>query len=168
MHDPGHPEAAPHPRKPLLQKAAEAFMAITLALMIVAVFSNVVLRYAFGTGLVVYEELSRLLFVWLVCTGTTVTAYERKHLSFTLVVERIGPRLQRILYALAGTISVIVLGMVIKGAWDQVIAGLYSHSPVMGYPLALTAAATLLMAAIMAILIVVDAIAWRPRRPEKG
>ena len=54
-------------RPPLLARVAEAFMAVTLCAMVVAVFSNVVLRYAFGTGLVIYEELSRLLFVWLVC-----------------------------------------------------------------------------------------------------
>lgn len=162
MTNPAHAETAPRRTKPLIQKAAEVFMALTLTLMIIAVFSNVVLRYVFGTGLVVYEELSRLLFVWLVCTGTAVTAYEGKHLSFTLVVDRVNPRLQRVLYVLTGVISVIVLGMVIKGAWDQVLAGLYSFSPVMGYPLALTAAAILLMAAVMTVLIVVQTIT--PRR----
>ncbi|MFA7475539.1 MAG: TRAP transporter small permease subunit, partial [Castellaniella sp.] len=73
MHIPETPADAP--RKPLIRKAAEAFIAITLALMVIAVFSNVVLRYAFGTGLVIYEELSRLLFIWLVCMGTVVTAH---------------------------------------------------------------------------------------------
>lgn len=135
--------------KPLIRKAAEAFMAFTLALMVIAVFSNVVLRYAFGTGLVIYEELSRLLFIWLVCMGTVVTAYEKRHLSFDLVVDRAGPRTRAVLDALAGAISAIVLGMVIKGAWDQVIAGMHSYSPVIGYPLAIAAAATLFMAAAM-------------------
>lgn len=135
--------------KPLIRKAAEAFMACTLALMVIAVFSNVVLRYAFGTGLVIYEELSRLLFIWLVCMGTVVTAYEKRHLSFDLVVDRAGPRTRAVLDALAGAISAIVLGMVIKGAWDQVIAGMHSYSPVIGYPLAIAAAATLFMAAAM-------------------
>ncbi|MGB6008321.1 TRAP transporter small permease [Castellaniella sp.] len=150
-------------RKPLIRKAAEAFMAITLALMVIAVFSNVVLRYAFGTGLVVYEELSRLLFVWLVCMGTVVTAYDKRHLSFDLVIDRVGPRTRLILDALAGIISAIVLGMVVKGAWDQVIAGLHSHSPVIGYPLSIAAAATLFMAAAMEVLLFKQAILDRLR-----
>lgn len=144
--------------KPLLLKAAEAFLAITLTIMVIAVFSNVVLRYAFDTGLVVYEELSRLLFVWLVCVGTTVAAYENKHLSFTLVVDRVGPRTRSVLYYLATCIAAIVLGMVIKGAWDQVLAGMQSFSPVMGYPLALAAAATLFMACVMEVLLFKEAI----------
>ena len=150
-------------RKPLIRRAAEAFMAVTLALMVLAVFSNVVLRYAFGTGLVVYEELSRLLFVWLVCMGTVVTAYDKRHLSFDLIVDRVGPRTRAGLDALASAIGAIVLGMVVKGAWDQVIAGLHSHSPVIGYPLSIAAAATLFMAAAMEVLLFKQAVLDRLR-----
>lgn len=161
MHTPD--TAAGVPRKPLIRKAAEAFMAITLALMVVAVFSNVVLRYAFGTGLVIYEELSRLLFVWLVCMGTVVTAHEKRHLSFDLLVDRVGPRTRAAMDALATLVAAVVLGMVVKGAWDQVIAGLHSYSPVIGYPLAIAAAATLFMAAAMEVLLFKQAVLDRRR-----
>ena len=141
------------PRKHPIHKAAEAFMAISLAIMVIAVFSNVVLRYAFGTGLVIYEELSRLLFVWLVCVGTIVAASENKHLAFTLVVDRLGPRMLRLCRCLCAALGLVILGMIAKGAWDQVVAGLHSFSPVMGYPLALGAVAILLMALVMMILL---------------
>lgn len=162
MLSPDAPTGAP-PRKPLIRKAAEAFMAITLALMVIAVFSNVVLRYAFGTGLVIYEELSRLLFVWLVCMGTVVTAHEKRHLSFDLLIDRVSPRTRAAMGVLATLISAVVLGMVAKGAWDQVIAGLHSFSPVIGYPLAVAAAATLFMAVAMEILLFKQAVLDRPR-----
>ncbi|MFC4298872.1 TRAP transporter small permease [Castellaniella hirudinis] len=161
MHTPDAPADAPH--KPLIRKAAEVFMATTLALMVIAVFSNVVLRYAFGTGLVIYEELSRLLFVWLVCMGTVVTAHEKRHLSFDLLIDRVGPRTRAAMGVLATLVSAIVLGMVAKGAWDQVIAGLRSFSPVIGYPLAVAAAATLFMAVAMEILLFKQAVLDRPR-----
>jgi len=141
------------PRKHPIHKAAEAFMAISLAIMVIAVFSNVVLRYAFDTGLVIYEELSRLLFVWLVCMGTVVAAGEDKHLAFTLVVDRLGPRMLRLCRCLSTVLGLVILGMIAKGAWGQVIAGLHSFSPVMGYPLALGAVAILLMALVMMILL---------------
>ncbi|WP_345796491.1 TRAP transporter small permease [Castellaniella sp. MT123] len=161
MH-PAEPESG-RTGKPLIRKTAEAFMAITLALMVIAVFSNVVLRYAFGTGLVIYEELSRLLFIWLVCMGTVVTAYEKRHLSFDLLVDRAGPRTRPVLDALAGVIGFVVLSMVIKGAWDQVIAGMHSYSPVIGYPLSIAAAATLFMAAAMVVILFKQSILDRLR-----
>lgn len=144
-------------RPPFLARVAEVFMAVTLCAMVVAVFSNVVLRYAFGTGLVIYEELSRLLFVWLVCVGTIIAAYEKKHLAFTLVIDRLSPRVARIFLFISTVTGFVILSMVSKGAWDQVLAGLQSFSPVMGYPLALGAAAILLMSVVMMILILQQA-----------
>ena len=41
-------------------------MAVCLGIMAVAVFVNVVMRYGFGSGIAASEELSRLLFVWMV------------------------------------------------------------------------------------------------------
>ena len=61
------PSPQERPRKPLVQRLAEHFMVLALAGMVVAVFVNVVLRYVFSTSIVSYEEISRLLFVWLVC-----------------------------------------------------------------------------------------------------
>ncbi|NDY93052.1 TRAP transporter small permease, partial [Ideonella livida] len=40
-----------------------------LAVMVVLVFGNVVLRYAFNSGITVSEELSRWAFVWLTFLG---------------------------------------------------------------------------------------------------
>ena len=40
-------------------------IAACLAVMVVLVFGNVVLRYAFNSGITVSEELSRWLMVWL-------------------------------------------------------------------------------------------------------
>ncbi|NDY93911.1 TRAP transporter small permease, partial [Ideonella livida] len=43
----------------------EQLMVGLLAVMVVLVFGNVVLRYAFNSGITVSEELSRWAFVWL-------------------------------------------------------------------------------------------------------
>src|SRR3546814_14864387 len=93
-------------------------MAATLTIMVIAVFSNVVLRYAFSTGLVIYDELSRLLFVWLVCVGSVVAAYENKHLSFELVIDRVGPAMKTALYFFSNAVLLVLLAMIIKGAWE--------------------------------------------------
>ena len=45
-------------------------IAACLAVMVVLVFGNVVLRYAFNSGITVSEELSRWLFVWLTFLGS--------------------------------------------------------------------------------------------------
>jgi len=73
-------------KKPIFIQVTEWFLAVTLATMVVAVFTNVVLRYGFKTGLPFYEELSRLLFVWLVCIGAILASAEGTHLGLDMVI----------------------------------------------------------------------------------
>ena len=137
------PAAGPKPR---LQRLAEALMVLALAGMVIAVFVNVVLRYVFHTSIVSYEEISRLLFVWLVAIGAIVAAFEGSHLGFDLVTSRVGPAARKLLFWLSQLLVLACMGLLLSGSWDQVQAGLNSFSTVLGYPLALGAAATLVLA----------------------
>jgi len=71
-------------------KALEAVIALCLVLMVVLVFGNVVLRYAFNSGIAVSEELSRWLFVWLTFLGAIVALREHGHLGTEALVSRLG------------------------------------------------------------------------------
>lgn len=132
--------------KPHLQRLAEALMVLALAGMVIAVFVNVVLRYVFHTSIVSYEEISRLLFVWLVAIGAIVAAFEGSHLGFDLVTSRVGPAARKVLFLVSQLLVLACMGLLLSGSWGQVQAGLNSFSTVLGYPLALGAAATLVLA----------------------
>ena len=54
----------------------KCIMAICLAVMVVLVFGNVVLRYVFNSGITTSEELSRWLMVWLTFLGSIVALRE--------------------------------------------------------------------------------------------
>ena len=123
-----------------IKHLAEGLLALCLLGMVVAVFGNVVLRYVWGTGWVVSEELSRLLFVWLVSVAATLTFAEGKHLGFDLVTTRLSGKPAAALRWLTRALIGLSLYYLITGAWAQVVVGMNSRSPVMNYPLALAAA----------------------------
>lgn len=154
------------PRPPRLRRLVEILMALTLGVMVVAVFINVVLRYGFNTGIVSYEELSRLLFVWLVCIGAVVASAEGKHLGFDMVTSRLRGIPARLLSWLSAALVLFCLGLVIKGSWEQVLAGRGTTSAVIGYPMALAAAPPLVMAIGMAALLVRDLVRGLPAPSE--
>src|ERR1700733_1477768 len=56
-------------------------IALCLAVMVVLVFGNVVLRYGFNSGITISEELSRWLMVWLTFLGAIVALREHTHLG---------------------------------------------------------------------------------------
>lgn len=142
-----------------VRHAVEALMALCMAGMVLAVFGNVVLRYFWGTGWVVSEEMSRLLFVWLVCLAATQAFGENKHLGFDLVTARLTGKPAALLRWLSRGLVALALYYLITGAWAQVVVGMDSRSPVMNYPLALAAGGILLMGACMAVLLVFQAVA---------
>jgi TRAP-type C4-dicarboxylate transport system permease small subunit len=145
-----------------LKHLVEGLMALCLFGMVVAVFGNVLLRYFWGTGWVVSEELSRLLFVWLVCLSATLAFGEGKHLGFDLVTARLTGVKALVFRWLTRALIAVALYYLITGSWAQVLVGMDSRSPVMNYPLAVAAAGTLVMGGCMAVLLLLQS--WNELR----
>jgi TRAP-type C4-dicarboxylate transport system permease small subunit len=125
----------PAASEPAWMRLADGLMALALAAMVVLVFGNVVLRYGFGTGLAWGEEISRLLFVWLVFIGAT-SAYPRgEQMAFTGLVARFKGRALLAATLLVHLAVLVSCALVAWGAWQQVMVGTNSKSVVLGYPM---------------------------------
>ena len=115
-----------------LFKAMRAFIAICLALMVIMVFGNVVLRYAFNSGITVSEELSRWLFIWMTFVGAVVALRNHAHLGMDSMVARLPPAGKKACFILS---NILMLGCVVifaKGSWDQTLINLETHAPATG------------------------------------
>jgi TRAP-type transport system small permease protein len=140
--DPVNPTAArmnlSKPQHPLTSLADNA-MAICLAMMAIAVFINVVLRYGFGAGIAASEELSRLLFVWMVFIGATAAYPAGEHMAFTSLIglTQNKPTVFKAITLLIRLLTIAGCVLIAWGAWQQVSVGINSRSVVVGYPVAL-------------------------------
>lgn len=146
------------------KRLASGLMAICLGVMAVSVFVNVVLRYGFGSGVAASEELSRLLFVWMVFIGATAAYPAGEHMAFTSLVGALQKRPQ-VMMALTLLIRLLVLlacGLVGWGAWLQVMVGLDSYSVVLRYPTALLPLPALLCACAIGVMAFIELIKRTP------
>jgi TRAP-type C4-dicarboxylate transport system permease small subunit len=109
----------------------EALIAIALALMVVLVFGNVVMRYAFNSGFTVSEELSRWLFVWLTFLGAVVALRDNAHLGTDMLVGKLGPNGKRVCMGLSLIAMLYCLWLLFKGSYDQFLVNFQSTSPVL-------------------------------------
>lgn len=115
-----------------LLKPIEALIALCMAVMLLLIFGNVVLRYAFNTGIAVSDELSRLLFVWMVFLGAAAALFERAHLGVDTLVQAL-PRSGRIVcFALSNILMLYATWLVASGGWKQFEINLGMSLPVMG------------------------------------
>ena len=145
-------------------RIAEGAMAACLGLMAVAVFVNVVLRYGFGSGIVASEELSRLLFVWMVFIGAAAAYPRGEHMAFTSLAAKLArrPRAFALLTALVRLLVISACAMLGWGAWQQVLVGMDSRSVVLGYPAALLPLPALLCALAIGLMASVELVRRTP------
>ena len=146
------------------QTAVNVAMSACLGVMAVAVFINVVLRYGFGSGVAASEELSRLLFVWMVFIGATAAYPAGEHMAFTSLVGLLqGKRAaMAAMTVLIRSLVVLACAMVGWGAWQQVVVGTGSKSVVLGYSTALLPLPALLASVAIGVMALVELVLRKP------
>lgn len=122
----------------MVQKLIDAYcqfisylIAAALALMVVLVFGNVFMRYAFNSGFSVSEELSRWLFVWLTFLGAIVALRDKGHLGTDMLVGRLGPKGKKLCMALGLLLMLFTCWLLFKGSYDQCVINWDTTSAVM-------------------------------------
>ena len=136
-----------------LMRQLEAVIGVILAVMVVLVFGNVVLRYGFNSGITVSEELSRYLFIWLTFLGAIVAMHEHAHLGVDTLLRAL-PRAGKVFCVVVSDLLMLVaVGMLFRGSWKQTIINLPTRSPVSEVPLALIYIVGLVASVLMAVLI---------------
>jgi len=99
----------------LIMRLPDSLAAVLLFVIAVLITAQVLVRYAFGGSLVWSEELTRLLFIWMVM----VAAVTAPQMQVDFLVDLFPPRLralQRIL------VEFVVMGLtiiLIQGAWGM-------------------------------------------------
>lgn len=149
-----------------LEKTVEGLMALALAVMAVCVFGNVVLRYVFNTGIAAAEEISRLMFVWLIFLGAILALRRNAHLGVELVQARLPQTARKACAVLSHLLMLYGLWLFLQGSWTQTLIGLHTFSTVLGYPTALMASSGVLCAGSMMLIVLVNLVRILTSHPD--
>ena len=136
-----------------IERIVEKLMALALALIVLLIFSNVVGRYVLGTSFAGAEELSRLLFVWLVFLGAILALRRRAHLGVELVQARLPRWARKTCAVITHVLTLYALWLFLAGSWTQTQIGMNVYSTVLHFPNALIASAGLVCAASMMLIV---------------
>lgn len=114
----------------------ELAIVAALAVMVLLVFGNVVLRYVFNSGITISEELSRWAFVWLTFLGAIIAVREGGHLGTDMLVGRLGVTGKKVCLALAEGLMLYVCWLMFEGSLAQTRINLDVEAPVSGWSMA--------------------------------
>lgn len=134
-------------------------IAMALAVMVVLVFGNVVLRYGFNSGISVSEELSRWLFVWITFLGAIVAVKEKGHLGTDILLNRLPPIGQRICLVVSHGLMLFCTWLLFSGALAQARINWDVEAPVTGASVAIFYASGVVFAVASGLLLLLNL--WR-------
>lgn len=133
--------------------------AAVLALMVVLVFTNVVLRYAVNRGITVSEELSSWCLVWVTYFSALVSLREHGHLGFDGFVKKLPLGGQRIAHAIALLLMMGATALFLVGSWQQTIINLDVEAPASGLSQGLLYGTGIVFSAVALLVLAADL--WR-------
>jgi TRAP-type transport system small permease protein len=115
----------------------KVIIVLCLVFMVILVFGNVFLRYAFNLGITVSEEVSRLLFVWLTFLGAIVAFREHNHLGVDMLVRALPAAGKKICLIVSQLLMLYATWLLLQGSWQQTLINLGVASPGAGFSMGL-------------------------------
>jgi len=142
-----------------LMHAMNTIIVVSLAMMVIMVFSNVVLRYVFNSGISYTEELARFLFLWLIFIGSIVAMKERAHLGVDTLIARL-PRKGKVAFVITSNLLMLwVCYLFFVGSWRQTVVGMGTNMPATGISMAFHYATGLVMSLGIGVIVIGNT--WR-------
>ncbi|NLZ77202.1 MAG: TRAP transporter small permease subunit [Spirochaetales bacterium] len=107
---------------------------VGLLVMVVVVFTNVVLRYGFKSGIRWAEEISLVIVIWFTFIAMALGVRENLHISISILPKVLGKRFFFILDVLK-QLLVMFIGMVVMvNGWKLSVHGMRSRLPATQLP----------------------------------
>ncbi|TJY39845.1 TRAP transporter small permease [Cohnella pontilimi] len=128
-------------------------LAVCLSLMIIFVFGNVVLRYAFDSGITWSEEVSRFLFIWSILIGSILALKDNEHLGVDSLIKKLSITGKKIVYVISNLMILATMVLVFIGCWKLTILNVDQSAPATGMPYAYIYAVGCLMCACMVLIV---------------
>jgi TRAP-type transport system small permease protein len=113
-------------------KLLEFLVVLSLAAMVVMVFGNVVMRYAFNSGILISEEMSRYFFIWLTFIGAMIAMREGGHLGVDTLVKHLPLGGKKTCVFLSESLMLFCNVLFFWGTWQMHGLQVSNVSPVAG------------------------------------
>jgi TRAP-type C4-dicarboxylate transport system permease small subunit len=143
----------------IYNEVVKAIIAALLFATMVLVFGNVLLRYAFNSGLVVSEELSRIFFVWIVFLGAALVMAEHGHIGIDTIVRRVPRPLAKAMLIVSSLLILFCAALLVEGSYIQSVINLTVVTPALGLPMTIFYAAGLFFGVAAIVIVLADL--WR-------
>jgi TRAP-type C4-dicarboxylate transport system permease small subunit len=94
-----------------LYKCSEFILTAMLAVMFFAFLFQIAARYLFDWPTGWTNELSAILWIWLVLWGASFVVTEQEEMRFDLIYAAVGPKMRRVMFLVSAAALLVLYGM---------------------------------------------------------
>jgi TRAP-type C4-dicarboxylate transport system permease small subunit len=145
-----------------LFKAFDAFVVIGMTIISLLIFSNVVLRYGFSSGIPFAVEVSRVVLVWVIFMGSVVALAKGAHLGVESLVARLPPKARLVCFLVSYGLMLWCCWLLAEGSWALTVIEWSNVLALSGIPVGAIYLAGFVAAILMALVLLLDL--WRSLR----
>ncbi len=117
-----------------LENVVEGVLLVLMAVLCVDVFLGVFSRYVMVRTFTWYDEIARLVFVWMIFLGAAVAVKRGAHFRLHLLVDRFPRNFRRLAEVLAILVVIAFGVLLVQQGKILVSLGQFQQTPVMGLP----------------------------------
>lgn len=158
-----------------ITKGLEVVIVALISVMSILVIVNVALRFFFSSSIVVSEELSRFLFIYIVFLGAIVALKENGHIYVDFIAKAFPRPLQWILKLVVNCCMLYCCYVLLVGSVELSEYNMVDKSPVAGIPMGYIYFAGAIGAAGMGIVLIIRILQhlktfgrWHDELPTSG
>jgi TRAP-type C4-dicarboxylate transport system permease small subunit len=149
-----------------LSRALQTLVLVAMAVVATVVIVEVLLRYTLGQSLVVTEELSRYLMVWVAFLGSVLVIRERGHIAAAGLCDWLGTTGRRRVAVVADLLSLSFLLVLAVAGFQVLPAQLDQHLTTMNVPIFWFYLAIPVGASLMALVVGLRLLGWDRVEPD--
>ena len=113
-------------------KIETIFLVISLVVMVMLAFLQVVLRNVFSSGILWADTFLRYLVVWVGFIGAAIATKEERHISMEVLTKFVSPLYQNIISLVTSLVAAVVCYFLFKAATQFLEVGLPADVKVFG------------------------------------
>lgn len=142
----------------IISKIIDYIMMLSLGIMSIIVFINVVLRYLFESGISWSVELSQILFLLLVFFGAIQAYKENTHIHVDVLISKVPVIWQKVLAVVSNLIILYILYVLFKGSVQLVEENTVMTTPILGIPQSYIYAMGVILSVLIGILTIIKTV----------
>ena len=118
----------------VLWQAVDWVLYLSMIIMVIVTFANVIGRYVFNHSIAAADEIARMAFVWLTYIGSIVAMKEASHIRVDIVVSLVPPAVRKVFDVISNLLMDGIMILTIRVTMNLVMENLTYPMPLTKIP----------------------------------